>query len=161
MKQTANLDRFQQNMRPGVITLDGMLGRDARRLIDILDEDAAAVRRLKTTHQTIAARMQELRDAGAKGLGLRIPVIDHFEVRVDNVRGKLPCPFEDGVLQKSFIEVENQKTGQSVRFTDLHIHMIREHGFYEGHGATFRVDPATLVEVLEIPPEPDTVLPPR
>jgi hypothetical protein len=156
MKQTADLDRFQRNMRPGSITLEGMLGRDRRHLIDILDDDAAAVRRLRTTHQAIAARMQELRDAGAKGLGLTIRVLDRFDVRIDNVRGKLPCPFEDGVLQKTFIEVENRATGKSVRFTDLHIHMIREHGFYEGHGATFRIDPATLVEVLEIEPEPDS-----
>ncbi len=151
MKQTADMDRHQQNMRPGAITLRGMLGDDTRNLDGILAADAAAVRRLNTTHAAIADRMQELRDAGAAGLGTAVKVLDHFDVRVDTVRGKLPCPFEDGVFQKSFVEVENRRTGRAIQFTDLHIHMIREHGFYEGQGATYRVSPATLVDVLEVP----------
>jgi len=156
MKQTRILDMAQARMQPGVITLQGFLGHDTRRLIDILIADDAAVQRLGLTHACIAARMQELRDAGAKGLGEPIRVDPHFEVRVDSVRGKLPCPFGDiGLHQKTNTTVQNLETGNSISYTDLNIHMIREHGFYEGKGGTFREDPAHLAEVLEIAPPPD------
>ncbi len=151
MKQTAELDRYQENMLPGRITLRGMLGSDKRNLGDILISDEAEVQRLGATHAAIAARMMELRDHGIRGLGNSITVDDHFEVLVDNVRGKLPCPFEDCVIQKTFIQVKNLKLQREITFTDLHIHMIQQHGFYEGSGSTFRLDPADLIEILEVP----------
>ncbi len=160
MKQTADLDRYQRNMLPGIITLEGMLGTDTRKLGDILSADHNAVRSLKTTHRTIAARMRLLREHGAEGLGLDVHAADHFHVRVDNVRGKLPCPFEDGIFQKTFIIVHNDRLDKTIRYTDLHIHMIEAHGFYEGRGSHFRLEPADLVEVLEIEAEPDNQFPP-
>jgi hypothetical protein len=153
MKQTPELDRYQHNMRPGCITLKGMLGTDTRKLTDILTDDNAEVLRLGTTHGAIATRMQQLRDAGSDGLGEPITVQDHYEVRVDSVRGKLPCPFEDAVVQKTFIQVTNKAINQTITYTDLHIHMIDAHGFYEGHGSGFRLPPADLVRILEVPVE--------
>lgn len=152
MKQTPEMDRYQHNMRPGCITLKGMMGNDRRNLQDVLIEDDAEVKRLGTTHLAIATRMQELRDAGTRGLGEQITVPEHYQVRVDSVRGKLPCPFEDGIAQKTFIQVENTALGKTITYTDLHIHMIKEHGFYEGHGSGFRLPPVDLVEILEVPP---------
>lgn len=161
MKQTADLDRIQHNLRPGVITRTGFLGRDTRRLGDILIDDAARVRRLGLTHELIAARMCELRKEGKRGLGEEIVVPPHFEVRVDSVRGKLPCPFLDGKLfQKTNTTVVNKVLGRSVTYTDLGMHMIAAHGFYEGHGGDFRLDPEELAAVLEItPPEQNVDVP--
>ena len=150
MKQTPELDRYQHNMRPGCITLKGFLGTDRRSLSEILINDDAEVKRLGTTHEAIAARMQALRDAGAKGLGEPITVEGHYVIRVDDVRGKLPCPFEDGVVQKTFIQVQNTNINETITYTDLHIHMIQAHGFYEGHDSGFRLPPADLVKVLEV-----------
>jgi len=151
VKQSARDDTIQEQMRPGVITQDGLLGADRRKLRDILDADDAAVRRLGLTHAAIAARMRALREAGAKGLGLAVPAGDGFEVRVDCARGGLPCPFlHDGLFQKEFIEVRNMRTGERVTFSELNVHMIEAHGFYEGVGSPFRLDPATLARVLEI-----------
>ena len=155
MKQTPQMDRIQAAMRPGAITRDGFLGPDSRKLVDILDTDDATVRRLGLTHALIAQRMRQLTAAGEKGLGLPADVPPHFEVTVDSVRGKLPCPFgHQGIYPKTNIAVRNAVTGRQVAFTDLNIHMIEEHGFYEGIGAAFRCDPAELADVLEIRPQP-------
>ena len=35
MKQTPEFDRIQQQMQPGIIALDGFLGDDKRKLIEI------------------------------------------------------------------------------------------------------------------------------
>jgi len=151
MKQTAQYDRAQAQMRPGVITRDGFLGADGRRLIDLLDEDDAAVHRLGVTHAAIAARMRALRAAGAAGLGSAVVVPPHFEVLVDSVRGRLRCPFSDGLAPKTNIQVVNRALGREILFTDLGIHLIEAHGFYNGRGSPYRVDPGLLVEILEVP----------
>lgn len=153
MKQTPQMRRIQERMAPGVITRDGFLGEDRRNLVDILTQDDAAVRRLDRRHQDIALRMVELRDAGMSGLGEFADVAPHFEVRVDTVRGKLPCPFGDpGIFPKTNTTVRNKRLGREVTFTDLHIHLIGAHGFYEGLGSPFRLEPEELAAVLEVPP---------
>ena len=153
MKQTADYDHAQQAMRPGVISLDGLLGEDKRLLLDIIEADSAEVRRLGLTHAAIAERMRDLRAAGAKGLGTAIRVPPHFEVDVDSVRGKLPCPFEDGVVPKTNIQVVNQALARRLRFTDLNIHLIERHGFYVGRGSPYRLEPSELMEILEVQPD--------
>ena len=151
MKQTPDMDAAQRRMRAGVITRDGFLGADARKLIDILVEDEAEVGRLGVTHGAIASRMQALHLAGRRGLGLPIRVEPHFEVQVDSARGKLPCPFTHrGLYPKTWIAVANLKTGESTTYSELNIHLIGEHGFYEGRGASFRVAPGDLVRILDV-----------
>jgi hypothetical protein len=151
MKQPPHLAEAQKQMQPGVITSAGFLGDDPRGLAEILDDDDARVRRLGLTHEAIAARMRELRDAGAAGLGERTDVPPHFQVRVESVRGKLPCPFGDRCLvQKGFTAVKNTATGETVTFTDLAIHLIEAHGFYQGRGSPFRLDPERIAAVLDL-----------
>ena len=153
MKQTVQMDRIQERMQPGVYTRDGFLGTDRRKLIDILIEDDEAVKRMDLNHQRIAERLICLRDAGMRGLGEFINVEPHYEVRVVSVRGKLPCPFGDpGIFPKTNTVVRNTKLDREITFTDLHIHMVGSHGFYEGKGSPFRLEPAELAEVLGIEP---------
>ena len=153
MKQSPQLQKAQEKMQPGVITRDGFLGSDQRNLIDILTQDDATVKRMGLSHVEIASRMRKLRNEGMKGLGDFISVPPHFEVRVDSVRGKLPCPFgHPGLVRKTNITVRNLETGDEITFTDMNIHMIEAHGFYEGKGAPFRLEPEKLAAALEIVP---------
>jgi len=153
MKQTVQLRKIQEKMAPGVITRDGFLGGDTRALVDILTADDAEVLRLGLSHRDIADRMIELRDAGTAGLGEPIGVPPHFEVSVDSVRGKLPCPFGDpGMFQKINTTVRNVRLDRTMVYTDLHIHLIGSHAFYEGKASPFRLEPRDLAEILEIAP---------
>ncbi len=153
MKQSPLLQQIQEQMKPGVITLSGFLGTDTRNLVEILIDDEAAVRRLGRTHRRIADRMQYFRDCGYEGLGEFITVDGHFEVRVDSVRGKLPSPFGGAKLyRKVNSTVRNTAKGREITFTDLQIHFIRDHGFYEGKGSPFRIEPEEIIEILEVPP---------
>jgi hypothetical protein len=151
MKQTVQMKEVQEKMKPGIITRDGFLGTDTRNLIDILVKDDATVKRMNLDHQIIANRMIELREAGLRGLGNFIHVEPHYEIRVDSVRGKLPCPFGDpGIFPKTNTVVRNLKQKREITYTDLNIHMIIVHGFYEGKGSAFRLEPEELVRVLDI-----------
>lgn len=154
MKQTPEYNAIQQQMQPGVITLEGFLGTDSRNLIDIIAHDDVTVHQLNMSHQDIAEKMQYFRDVGLDGLGEFLKIDDHFEVRVDSVRGKLPSPFGGrGMYEKVNTTVRNLKINQEVTYTDLHIHFVRDHGFYEGTGSAYRIEPASLVEVLEVTPK--------
>lgn len=151
MKQSPQMKEIQERMKPGVITLDGFLGSDERNLIDILVEDDAEVKGLNLTHEQIAARMQELRDAGKEGLGDFINVAPHYEISVDIRRGKLACPFgHRGLIRKSMICVRNLEKNREITYTDMNIHMIGEHGFYQGKGSSFRMEIGDLIDILDI-----------
>jgi hypothetical protein len=49
--------------------------------------------------------------------------------------------------------VTHTQTGQSLRWSDLNIHLVEAHGFYEGEGAPFRIDPAALIRLIDVPAE--------
>ncbi len=141
-------------MQPGVITLYGFFGPDDRNLIDIITEDDGRVKRMGLTHEQIGRRMEDFRDAGKEGLGEFTGVDPHFEVRVETVRGKLPSPFDgEGIYPKTNTIVRNKHIDEEIVFSDLSIHLIRDHGFYQGKGSQFRIDPVKLARVLEIEPE--------
>ncbi|ADY13883.1 hypothetical protein [Sphaerochaeta globosa] len=151
MKQTPEFDKIQQQMKKGVITLDGFLGDDTRNLVDIIASDSLTVRRLKTTCKAISQRMDHFKELGFAGLGEFISVEDRFDVKVDSVRGLLPSPFGGkGMYGKINTTVVNKKTGRTIVYTDLHIHFIAEHCFFEGKGSPFRLEPEDLVQVLEV-----------
>jgi hypothetical protein len=151
MKETPQNKKARENMRPGRISLPGFLGDDPRDLARLIDEDNEAIKRLDLTHAAVAARMRVLRDAGAEGLGEFTTVPPHFEVRMDSVRGRMPCPFgERGLYPKNSVTVRNLATGREVTYTDLHIHLIAAHGFYEGRGTPFRLEPEDLAAILEV-----------
>ncbi len=151
MKQNKEMDQIQDEMKPGHITHSGFLGSDHRKLQDIIEQDDATVRRLSLTHKKIAARLSQLREEGKTGLGLPIKVGATLEVRVDSARGKLPCPFHHkGLYPKTYTVAKNLETGNEVIFTDLNIHLIEEHGFYEGLDSDYRLDPETLARELGV-----------
>jgi hypothetical protein len=149
MKQSPSLDIVQGRMRPGVITRDGFLGTDRRPLTEILDDDQNTLNRMGLTHAQVADRMDHLTEEGNSGLGTTVTVDGVHEVRVDAVRGYLPCPWgHKGLYPKVNVFVRNLSTGQEMMWTALTIHLIREHGFYEGRGGAFRIEPEQARAVL-------------
>ena len=151
MQQKDSIDAPEQTLRPANATCNEFLGQDPRGLAVILQADAAAIRRRGLTNAHIAQHLLDLRQAGWEGLGEPVSVPPHFEVCVDAARGTLPCPFGDqGAFAKVNTTVHNLASGQKITFTDLNIHLIATHGFYEGHGAQFRLDPEQLMDTLEM-----------
>ena len=130
---------------------DSFLGCDDRSVENIIAADEREVQRLGLSHARIAGRMKELRDAGTGGLGTAVQVAPHFEVTVDVARGIIACPFADAAtVRKANTVVRNVSSGQEIMYSDLNIHLVECHGFYEGHGSRFRLEPAVLAAVLEV-----------
>lgn len=152
MKESPENKKNAQNMKPGVISLSGFLGKDTRDLIQIIIDDDAAVKRSGISHGEIAARMIYFRDKGSAGLGEYITVDTDFEVKVESVRGKMPSPFNEDhkIISKTNIAVRNKKLNKELTYTNMLIHLISSHGFYEGKGSPYRISPGEIIEILEI-----------
>ncbi|MDP8225052.1 MAG: hypothetical protein P9L99_16955 [Candidatus Lernaella stagnicola] len=138
-------------MKPGVISKDGFLGDDDRPLPEIISDQHAACLRRGVTCEAIADAMRRVGRAGLAGFGAPISVEEKWEVTADENRGKLACPWpHPGMFQKTVYTVKSLRTGRAVRFTELSIHLVEKHCFFEGAGAVFYNDPEALIDVLEL-----------
>jgi hypothetical protein len=144
-------DDISFKMKPGVISLTGFLGNDSRSVHEIMGEDDKKVREMGLDHKIIASKMEHFRNCAIDGLGCDVEIEPHFRVKVDGVRGRIPCPFgEPGVFAKFNTNVTNIAKNRSITFSDLNIHLVKSHGFYQGKGSTYRLEPEELVDTLEI-----------
>lgn len=149
MKQSPKLKNIQENMQPGVFTAHGFLGSDNRTLKDILREDDSVVKNIGLTHRQIAERMQKFTDRGKDMPEITVTIENIYKITVDDHRGFIPCPFADNENEiKTNTKLFNMSSGKTVYWSDLNIHMIREHGFYEGKESFFRIEPVELAEIL-------------
>ena len=72
-----------------------------------------------------------------------------LEAQVDETRGANPCPWRHrGRYFKRITTVRRKGSDETIRWSDLNTHMIGAHGFFEGKGSMFRVEPAELVRML-------------
>lgn len=154
MKMTPKLDRASKLMQPGRLSKDGFFGNEERDLPTLINDQHAQCLKLGVSYKTIGEAMEKIGRRGLAAFGCTFNLENRFEVIADENRGKIPCPFpHPGVYQKTIYTVKNIRTGKSVRYSELSIHMIREHGFFQGPEAPFYNSPETLVEVLEIEKE--------
>lgn len=152
MKQTPELTAIQEEMQPGRISATGFLGDDARQLADILTADAATVEALGVSHQRISEAMRRLTNIGRGGFGTPVQV-DCYEITVEDFMGRIACPFRDGRVIKRTTTVRDLERGTELSWTDLAMHLIGRHGFYQGEGSPHRLDPGELVRFLRLEPE--------
>ena len=148
VKQSPHLDLVEREMRR--IGMGTFLGSDPRRLAEILDHDHESVNALGLTNEKFASRLEEITLAAKKALGERFILEDRYEVRAEEHRGMIPCPWEhpQGLFFKSYVELRDKKSGETLIWSDLSIHLIREHGFFQGKGSPFRLEPKVLKQVF-------------
>ena len=151
MKETPQEKLIYDNFTPGKITKEGFLGDDPRHIHDIIAADMHTVDQLGVTQEQIADRLQYFIEEGKKGLENVVDLGD-FTTQVIWTRGMLPSPFGDPkkLYHKIIATVVNKQLHKTLRYTQLNVHMIREHGFFEGKGSVFRLEPEEIVKVLDI-----------
>lgn len=147
MKMTPKYIKAQENMKPGRITADGFLGYDDRNIVDIITTDEEEFSFLGLDFVEVAKLMRKLMKEGLKGLGEPI-TYDKWEIRVDEARGYLPCPFQDGIFRKRVATVRNLKNGKEIVYSELSLHLLAAHHFLQGKGSKFRLEPVLIKEVL-------------
>jgi hypothetical protein len=149
--QSPSLDEVEKRMATCRPWQPSFLGNDERKLIQILDSDHANVISLGLTDGEIAGRLRDLTFKAREGLGDPVCAESKFLLKYQDARGKLSCPWgHPGLYPKTHVECKNIETGEVLVWTDLSIHFIQDHGFYEGKGSPYRLDPKTIKRVLEL-----------
>ena len=149
MKHTLELRRVLERMVPGALSRDGFLGTDLRAIEDILDADRAAVAALGITPGELAAALRRIFERATQALGTPARLGARLVAVHREAMGRIPCPFGGcGVFPKGEVEFTDTATGESVLLTALGIHMVAAHGFCQGRGSRYRLDPAVLARLL-------------
>jgi hypothetical protein len=147
VKQSPQLEGIEESIRP----MRGFLGYERRKLIEILTDDQGTVNSLGLSHEVIAQRLRAITEKARDGWGDPLIVDGKFKVEVNEVRGKIPCPWgHPGLYLKTHVKLENMETGETLVWSDLAIHLIEEHGFYQGRGSPYRLEPPDLKRILEL-----------
>jgi len=148
MKKTPQDKELEALLRASNISACGFLGTDTRELWEIIQEDMHDVRAMGQTARAIAGRMKELTATGQRGLGEWVAAGEHLQVQCDDSRGIIPCPWPHHVRCLKRTTTAKNDTGEIVRWSDLNVHLIEAHGFFEGKGALFRLEPKKLIALL-------------
>lgn len=149
MKESPHDKKLDEILRSSKLVAGGFMGHDTRSVSEIVDTDGAELSKLGFAGQEIAQRMRQVTNIAKAGLGTWVRIDDNLEAKVDEVRGLLVCPWpHPGTFLKRITSVRHSRTGATIRWSDLNIHLIGEHGFFEGKGSEFRIEPAELVAIV-------------
>jgi len=139
------------NFGPGALTRDGFMGRDNRPIHEIIRQDGVELDRLGMTREAAADFLQLLLDEGKKGLEAPVD-FKGLTLQIQWARGLLPCPFGEPRLHpKITATAADSLTGRTLRFSQLEIHLIRDHGFFGGQGSPYRLEPGAILEFMRHP----------
>lgn len=149
MKMSPQDKKLDEALRSSMLVADGFMGSDARPAAEIIEADAATLERSGVSAARLARRMRELTAKAQQGLGTWVDADAGLRVMSEEYKGFLVCPWAHaGHYNKQVTVAERQSTGQTLTWTDLNVHLIEAHGFFEGHGSAFRIEPEEAVRFL-------------
>jgi hypothetical protein len=150
MKQSPRDKKLEEVLRSTRLVAGGFMGTDPRHPVEVIEHDMLQMEHLGVTTHQLAERMRELTDLAKPRLGNWIEdASGKLRVKSEDYKGILVCPWpHPGTFDKRSTIVERLQTQMQVSWTDLNIHMIEEHGFFEGKGAFFRIEPVEIVNIL-------------
>ncbi len=149
MKQSPEMEKLEAVLRSSKLVAGGFLGDDRRSVSEIVEDDRRRLAEAGSSCAELAGRMREITEAAKRQLGGCVKVSDQLEAWVEEAKGALVCPWShSGGISKRTTTVRNVETGEIVTWSDLNIHLIEEHGFFEGKGSAMRLDPEELVKLI-------------
>jgi len=149
MKKSPDIQKLEEMLRSSKLVAGGFMGPDPRGVMEIIDADMAEVSILGQSVNQIAARMLEITKAATKGLGTWVDIDEKRMAKVDEARGFVICPWPHPArFDKRVTTLKMLDSGKEILWSDLSIHLIAEHGFFEGKDAAFRLEPAELIEMI-------------
>jgi hypothetical protein len=149
MKESPQMQKLEAVLRSSKLVAGGFMGTDKRSLSEIIEADVAQISRLGFTAKQIAARMQEITDIAKAALGNWIDLRERRRARVDEAKGIIVCPWpHPGRFAKRVTIVNLIESDETIHWSDLNIHLIAEHSFFEGKGSTFRIEPDILTKII-------------
>ena len=148
MKQNPSEKALRENLEAGKLAKEGFLGDDSRPVDEIIATDLAELAAMNISQEQLAARMRELTKKGLEGMGGPID-FGGFTLVVEDYMGWMGCPFRDyRRAAKRITRATAAKGGQQMQWSDMSIHLIEAHGFFQGLGSPYRLEPVALADFL-------------
>lgn len=153
MKENPKDTLLRVDMEAGRLIKEGFLGEDERPISEIISADLDTLADLRVSHVNLAKAMRKLTRKGMEGMGQEVDAGDYL-VTSEEYMGWLGCPFKDKrrAAKRNTLAVD-KKTRAEMRWTDLSIHLIEAHAFFQGKGSAFRLEPGALAAFLKLPAE--------
>jgi len=150
MKKSPQEKKLDEMLHSTRLVAGGFMGTDTRQPQEVIQHDTAELEKSGCTPRQLAGRMRELTELSKPRLGNWTEAeAGKLRVKSEDFKGGLVCPWpHPGIYEKRVTTAERLDTAQTLVWTDLNIHMIEAHGFFEGKGAFFRVEPAQAVQIL-------------
>ena len=74
---------------------------------------------------------------------------ENRQAMTEEAKGILICPWpHPGKFAKRVTTVKLTGSEQSIKWSDLSIHLIAEHHFFQGKGSAFRIEPEKLIKII-------------
>jgi hypothetical protein len=149
MKQPPDTQKLEQILRSPAFSAIGFMGTDTRSLAEIIEADLAELDKLGHTPGQIAQRMREITETATTALGNWVNIDAHLRAMITEAKGRIPCPWPHaGNFAKRVTTLRDSRTDEQINWSDLNIHLIAEHNFFEGRGGPFRIEPKQITEML-------------
>ncbi len=149
MKRSADMQAVVDRMAAGALCRDGFLAADARTLEEILDADAAAFAAHDVTPGQLADRLERIHVTAVAAFGNPVDIAPGLSAVWREAMGRIPSPWPgEGTFAKGEVELTVAATGETIRFTELSIHLLRRHTFCQGRGSRYRLEPGVLCGLL-------------
>ncbi len=149
MKLPPDLKKLEELLHSSKLVAGGFLGDDPRPLVEIVEHDLSEVALLGYTLDQLGARMDEITQRAVEGHGMTVQIEPHLTAVADESRGLLICPWHDNQqFGKTVTTATRSDSGAAARWSELSVHLLRAHGFFQGRGSAFRLEPRELISVI-------------
>lgn len=154
MKKSPSEKALMRNLSPSKFSAQGFLGSDSRPVDEIVNEDRAVLARHHVSKEALGQALTNAYDMAQKALGADILIRTGVTAKFYESMGRVPSPFQgDGVFEKGEVVLKDLQDDEGIIITRLGIHLIKKHGFFQGKGSPYRIDPLTAITLLKIDSE--------
>jgi hypothetical protein len=155
MKKSPSEKELLRNLSPSKFSAQGFLGSDSRPVDEIVNADMAILERHHVSKETLVQALTNAYDMAQKALGADILIRTGVTAKFYESMGRVPSPFQgDGVFEKGEVVLKDLQDDHGIIITRLGIHLIEKHGFFQGKGSPYRIDPLAAITLLRLGPEP-------
>ena len=149
MKETPQDKSLEERMGASKFSGEGFLGTDHRPVDEIVADDLRTLERLGVPPEKLLAALRDAFEKARAALGCDVIVRQGVTACAHESRGAIPSPFRgDGVFEKGEVVVADSASGEQLVLTSLGLALIEKHGFFQGRGSRYRIDPAAAVRLL-------------
>lgn len=152
MKETPEDKALEDRLGASKFSGEGFLGTDHRPVDEIVAADLHALAQLGVSKEALLAALRDAYEKARAALGGEVEIRPGVTAVAHESMGRIPSPFRgDGVFEKGDV-VLTAAAGEQLVLTALGLAMIEKHGFFQGRGSRYRVEPARAAALLGLVP---------